>query len=416
VTATRVTAPRINDRRSVLAGLGGLGLSGMLSACGTTAAPVIALPARPGFAPRRIAPILMSPERIIRVTVCTRPFRAAGPRLDVERVGDTLVVHNYGHGGSGWSLSWGSSAIAAGKAMALAGDGSSRGGGGSPAIAVIGAGALGLTSALQLQRMGARVVIYAKDRTPFTRSMRATGTWTPDSRIADLDKVSPDFPALWERMAREAFATHQTYLGTDGDPVVFSDRYLLSRTANPTAPQKTEPETGPPPIRFAEYGGRIRDIVPHSVPIPVESTPFRVGAARRTTTLQFNITELGHRLLSDFLMQGGRIETREFHTPAEVAALPEKVVVNCTGYGARALWNDQTVTPVRGQIAWLAPQPEVDYGVYYRGVTVLSRPDGIVVQNGGGDMNGYGIEDETPDRADAEATVARVASLWDQAA
>src|SRR5262245_36669883 len=57
-------------------------------------------------------------DRIFQVTVCLRPFRAAGPRLDVEKVGDKMVVHNYGHGGSGWSLSWGSSSVAVEKVMA----------------------------------------------------------------------------------------------------------------------------------------------------------------------------------------------------------------------------------------------------------------------------------------------------------
>src|SRR5229473_1721058 len=57
-------------------------------------------------------------DRITAITVCTRPFRAQGPRLDVEQIAGKTVVHNYGHGGSGWSLSWGSSAIATAKALA----------------------------------------------------------------------------------------------------------------------------------------------------------------------------------------------------------------------------------------------------------------------------------------------------------
>lgn len=403
-----MTRATLNTRRSILAGLGGLGLVGGVAGCATASGTATG-PSAPAFAPRRLAPIRMSPQRIIRITVCTRPFRAAGPRLDVERIGDTKVVHNYGHGGSGWSLSWGSSAIAADKAMALAGEM-----GGTPTIAVIGCGALGLTSALQLQRRGARVVIYAAERTPFTRSMRATGSWTPDSRIADADKVSPDFPQLWERMARESFATHQTWLGTDGDPVMFRDQYQLAAVSRPTRPA-SEPlkRAGPPPVRFAEYRDRIAGLAPRSVQIPVESTPFAVGSARVGSQMQFNVTELARRLMEQVLAQGGRIETRLFHSPTEIAALPETIVVNCTGYGARALWNDQTVVPVRGQIAWLAPQPEVDYGLYYDGVVVVSRADGIVVQSTrGGDMLGYGVEDETPDRVDAEATIARAATVF----
>ena len=49
-----------------------------------------------------LEPIRAHADRLFRITVCLRPFRAQGPRIEVERLGDKLVVHNYGHGGSGW--------------------------------------------------------------------------------------------------------------------------------------------------------------------------------------------------------------------------------------------------------------------------------------------------------------------------
>jgi glycine/D-amino acid oxidase-like deaminating enzyme len=58
-------------------------------------------------------------------------------------------------------------------------------------IAVIGCGALGLTAATTAQRAGFRT-IYAKERPPFVRSSWATGSWTPDSRIALTSAASPD--------------------------------------------------------------------------------------------------------------------------------------------------------------------------------------------------------------------------------
>ena len=117
--------------------------------------------------------------------------------------------------------------------------------------------------------------------------------------------------------------------------------------------------------------------------------------------------------MADFLGGGGRIERREFQSPAEFANLPEKVVINCPGYGGRALCKDESITPVRGQIAWLIPQPEVNYGVYYDGVSVLSRRDGIVVQAvWGGDMFGYGDDHEVIDRTEAEKAVGIVAGLY----
>src|SRR5215471_19009862 len=202
-------------RRDFLLSAAAAGLSG----CATKNKTVSAPPSLPPYAVLpEIMPIRAELDRIFRVTVCLRPFRGAGPRLDVERVGDKTVVHNYGHGGSGWSLSWGSSSIAVEKALAM----------GERDVAVIGCGALGLTSATLLQQAGAKVTIYAKERPPDVRSSRATGSWTPDSRVALTGSVSPDFPALWEKMARKSFHTYESYLGLAGNPVEWTDRYTVS--------------------------------------------------------------------------------------------------------------------------------------------------------------------------------------------
>lgn len=387
-----------SSRRAMLAGLGGLGMIG-LTGCATTARPLLT-PAAPRFIAPPLAPLRMSADRITKITVCLRPFRAAGPRLDVEDVNGKRVVHNYGHGGSGWSLSWGSSTIATAKAME----------GGTREVAVIGCGALGLTSALLLQRAGAKVTIYAKERTPQTRSFRATGTWSPDSRIADAAKVDAAFPALWEEMARTSYAAYQTMLGLPGEPVSWSDRYTVLR-AGASGPRGPRPPGG---IQFAEYAERLRDLVPTFHDLAAGQHPFPAEArVRHGTSMQFNVTDLAHQLTRDFLLEGGKIVAMTFDTPADLARLKEPVVVNCTGYGARALWKDETITPVRGQIAWLAPQPEVRYGLYYRQVSVLPRPDGIVVQQvGDTEMWGYGVDDERPDRKESEDAVETVAALY----
>ena len=96
-------------------------------------------------------------------------------------------------------------------------------------VAVIGAGALGLTAAaLTAQRAGLKVTIYALERAPYVRSVRATGSWTPDSRIALASAAAPDFPARWEAMARTSFAMYMSYIGVAGTPVEWTDRYSLS--------------------------------------------------------------------------------------------------------------------------------------------------------------------------------------------
>lgn len=361
---------------------------------------VVGAPALPFYdAVPQLVPIRANTDRLFKITVCLRPFRAQGPRLDVEKVGDKIVVHNYGHGGSGWSLSWGSSTLAVGKALTD----------GDRDVAVIGCGALGLTSALLAQRAGAKVTIYAKERPPEVRSSRATGSWTPDSRIALVEGVGAEFAGRWETMARTSFAIYQSYLGLAGDPVEWVDRYSLSDDApdgGPKAPQLADSK------EFVHLNDRISDLTPRWEDLPPGSHSFPTRYARRSATMTFNIADYSRQLYGDFLLSGGKIETAEFHEPGELGRLPQRVVINATGYGARALWKDESIVPVRGQIGWLIPQPGVNYGLYFDGLNVLGRRDGIVVQlNEKGDMTGWNDTNEAPDRAEAERGVRMLAGL-----
>jgi glycine/D-amino acid oxidase-like deaminating enzyme len=385
----------MKNRREFLSGVVMAGMTGCAHKTKIATAPLAY-----GVMPN-LVPIRAQRDRIFRVTVCLRPFRAAGPRLDVERVGDKTVVHNYGHGGSGWSLSWGSSGIAVEKAMTA----------GERDVAVIGCGALGLTSAILLQRAGAKVTIYAKERLPETRSARATGGWSPDSRVALTNSVSPDFPALWEKMCRNSFHTYGSYLGMAGNPVEWRDRYFLS-DASPTDAENIlrHDDKG---LNFANYHNRVTDLTPHPQDLPTGSHPFPTRYARRDSMLTFNIASYSRQLMTDFLAEGGKIERVEFHSPSELNRVDQKVVINATGYGARALWKDDSIVPIRGQIAWLIPQPEVNYSVFYKNVFVVSRRDGILVQDvGNGEMEGYNDANEQPDRQVAESAVQGVAELY----
>ncbi len=335
----------------------------------------------------------------MRLTVCTRPFRAQGPRIEAEMVGRKKVVHSYGHGGSGWSLAWGSAEEAA--ALALESQ--------PERIAVVGAGAIGLTTALKLARMGVPVTIYAKEFPAESRSARATGTWSPASRIALEEYVDEAFAAKWAETTKRSYLHHQHYVGMDGHPVEFSHRYRLSD--EPPTEGRDPNYTGP---KFADLYNEVEGLVPKGIDLTGRDNPFPVPYAKRQISMTFNVSEYSRRLLEDFQLLGGRIERAEFSDPSEVVALPAPVIVNCTGYGARALWGDESLTPVRGQISWLAPQPDIRYGVYYKGVSVLSRRDGLILQVNGKDESwGWQIDDETPSMEEFEYAVSTMAPLFE---
>ena len=60
-------------------------------------------------------------------------------------------------------------------------------------------------------------------------------------------------------------------------------------------------------------------------------------------------------------------------------ALEEPLIMNCTGLGAKTLFNDDQLEPVRGQLSVLAPQPGVDYMTLHGGRYMFPRSDGVVL-------------------------------------
>jgi glycine/D-amino acid oxidase-like deaminating enzyme len=333
------------------------------------------------------------PDRIIALTVCTRPFRAGGARIETERLGRKTLVHNYGHGGSGWSLSWGSGTLAVRLALETR----------QREIAVIGCGVIGLTAALLAQRAGLKVRIYAKDRPPDTRSTFATGNWSPNSRYCSLEGATPEVTRRWEEMARISFRMYQNLLGLPGNPIEWRDGYFLTDVGPRSFAVEGEPA-------YPNLDQRLADIVPHSREVPAGTHPFPVQYVRRYTNMVFNLSAYSRILVADFLAAGGEIETREFEKPGDIARLREKTIINATGYGARALFGDESIVPVRGQLMRLIPQPEVDYGLQYEDqFYMLPRRDGIILQSQApGD---FGNPDITPDRAAAERSVQMLADL-----
>lgn len=351
-------------------------------------------------APRPPAAIRADVDRLVNIAVGIRPFRAQGPRIEAEHLHGRTVVHHYGHGGSGWSLSWGS----AQRALELV-----RSAGAKPGqrIAVIGCGAIGLTTARTAQQAGFKVRIYAKDRPPRVHSSAATGLWTPDSRIAAAEFASEAWAAGWEAMARASFKAHQGFLGLPLGPVEWHDGYALADEGfdTPLPGHAGEPD-------YPDLAPRIADLRPHGRALAPGEHPFRTPHARRFTQLIFNIPAYQRQLLDDFARDGGELVQHEFRQPREFAHLPEHVVVNCTGDGARKLLGDTSLTPVRGQTARLIPQPEVDYALIYRGhnLVVVPRRDGLLVAAMG--EHDFGSDDLSPDREQSEAAVRRLAGLF----
>ena len=381
-------------RRDFLAGAGAAAVVGTLGGCALDARQ------RPAASRLILPPLRVAPDRISDITVCTRPFRAAGPRLDVERRDEKTVIHHYGHGGSGWSLSWGWGHEAMKLALAT----------GERDVAVIGCGAIGLTTAVLLARTGARVAIYARDLPPFTRSSWATGLFTPDSRVALAEYATPGFKSAWNERARYSYRMYESFLGLADQPVEFVDFYSVESGRRKREVAKSD-ESRPP---FAQLEGELlADLEPRGRTYSAGTHNLGDYELSRWTPYMFNLSAYTRLLMADFRSAGGTIEVMEFTSPAEFARLAQKTIVHCTGYGARALLNDESVIPVRGQLARTPPQEGIRYGLAYQDSMFIPRRDGFVFQVlGNDDYYGYGIDSVAPDRAEAEHAVQTMQSLF----
>lgn len=305
--------------------------------------------------------MFVSDDRVTRTVAGLRPFRPSGFVVRAEKAGAKVIVHNYGHGGDGMTLSWGTSFMAVELAQVT----------GESNAAVIGCGGVGLATARLLQRRGRTVTIYAKDLPPETTSNIAGAQWLPVS-VFEQDRATAEFNEQFIRAARISNRYFQTMLG-DYYGVRWLPNYLLSD--EPVADNRLIGSNSP-----------LRDLFPELHDLARGEHPFASTYVRQFDTMMIEPPVYLNAVLRDFFLAGGRVVVREFRSLEEVIALPEAVVINCTGLGARALFGDEQLTPVKGQLTVLLPQPEVEYAVIKEQLYMFPRRDGILL--GGTHENG----------------------------
>jgi len=300
-----------------------------------------------------LAPVLVSPDREIRTVVGLRPFRPSGFVVKAEKLGEKLVIHNYGHGGAGITLSWGTSQLAT--ALLPAEPVSS--------VAVLGCGAVGLATARLLQDRGLSVTIYASELPPNTTSNIAGGQWFPFG-VFDFGKQSPEFMNQFVQATELAYRRYQTLLGPR-----YGVRWIRNYFLSHHAPAEND------------VSRAIRQFTPETRVLRESEHSFSgYEFVLQYDTMLIEPPIYLNAMLTDFRIAGGAVRLMHFDQVSQLKQLTEPVIFNCTGLGARALFDDQELSPVKGQLTVLLPQPEVNYMALMEDeLYMFPRTDGILL-------------------------------------
>lgn len=265
---------------------------------------------------------------------CYRPMRHGSPNLSVEAQGKQLIAHNYGHGGSGWTLAPGSAAYVVDLAQrseqgqALAKD--------AP-ITVVGAGVIGLFTAYELVKRGYTNVTVVAERFDGLTSHNAGGLLAPVS----MDNA-PEMQKIIDKVGVDAYKFFASVAkGTNTDfakgasivPAYFNNREESG--LEPYVGQVMEPAKD---VTLDFGNGTTRDMVVYDDGIFMDPTSMMQSLR---SYLEGKVT-FEQRKLTNF------------------ADLPSALVFNCTGLGARALEDDKEMVPVQGHLIMLKDQVPAD--------------------------------------------------------
>lgn len=299
----------------------------------------------------------LSDGRVVRYVAGLRPYRHGTVRIERQRLGTQDIFHHYGHGGAGFTLSWGTAEEAADLLAAHHAQ--------SIPVAVLGGGVIGLTTAAVLLERGYAVTVYAKAVSPDTTSDRAGAQFAPSLVQCDDDA----------RLTRWVRASAERFLPLRGD-----DYGVYERSNYAT------PDAGPALRKLPTdlFPTRTFDAMPFA-------GPPRAGRVHQTLLIEPPVYL--PRMMRRVRDAGGVILPRTFHTADDIAALPQQAVVNCMGLDSGKLFPDPALVSMRGQLVHLRPQA-LPYLLSHAGY-LFPRSDAVVL---GGTVE-RGVTDTTPSDA-----------------
>ncbi len=284
---------------------------------------------------RKITPPNLEANHLGQKILCHRPMRHGSPNMSVEQIDGKVIAHNYGHGGSGWTLAPGSASyvnhllLNHKNAKELRRD--------TP-ITIIGAGTLGLFTAYDLEKKGFKHITIIAERFDNLTSHNAGGLIAPVSMDND-----PEMQKIIDQIGIDAYkfyASIATKKNKDfKEGAVIVPTYFENRSDS-----GLEPYVGkvmqPAKNVILDFGnGTTRNMVSYDDGIFVDTAKMMIGL---------------HHYLEKKRVIFIQKKIQSF------SEIDSTFIINCSGLGSSVLNKDAEVVPVQGHLIMLKNQNPQD--------------------------------------------------------
>ncbi len=329
------TAPASGQltRRTVIAGFVGTASVLALAACAPNAAGGSSLASGvPEI--RKIVPPRLDTAYLGEKVLCYRPMRKGAPNMSVDVVGNQLIAHNYGHGGSGWTLAPGTARYVVDLAEATEqGKAVSK----TDPVYVVGAGVIGLFTAYELVQRGYTNVTVVADKFEKLTSHNAGGLLAPVS----MDNA-PEIQKIIDQIGIDAYKFYARVAAGD-EPNFPGGAKIVPSYFDTREDSGLEPYVG-------QVMKPAKDVV----------LDFGNGTTRAMVAYDDGIfmdTAVMMHALRAYLDAHVTFEQRKV---VDFAELPGALVFDSAGLGSGALNGDGDVVSVQGHLIMLKDQVPED--------------------------------------------------------
>lgn len=296
------------------------------------------------FASAKIEIINISPPKLDEAylgpkILCQRPMRIGAPRMEIEVVRmarrDQIIAHDYGHGGSGWTLGPGSASYVNNLLINSPYSSSLTK---KSKITIIGAGVIGLFTAYDLYNKGYTNITILADKFDNLTSHNAGGLLAPVSM-----NNAPKIQKIIDQIGVEAYRFYELIAkGKHNDfkeGAVIIPAYFRSREESGLQSYVGVVVNPARDVVLDFNNGKTQKMVVYDEGIFIDTAKMMEGL---TEYLKSKKVEFVQKKVSKF------------------TDIDSKFVINCTGLGSFELNGDEDMVSVQGHLVMLKDQNPKD--------------------------------------------------------